>query len=112
MVKNFQKALARKKHRTPKGEKLYFKREKPGKHKCSLCEKAMHGMPHGKSNAEVSKLSKTKRRPDVLFAGELCNNCRDHVVDETIKVKTGMKKMEEVDLVYHNLVNKAIGKIE
>ena len=61
----------------------------------------MHGVPHGKANAKVKKLSKTKRRPTALFAGILCTKCRSLVACEAAKIEAGAKKPKEVE---HNPV--------
>ena len=75
-----------------------FVRGKTGKHVCAICERVMHGTPHGKTAAEVRKLSKTKRRPTGIFAGVLCNKCRAQVAGEAAKVEAGIKSIEEIEL--------------
>jgi hypothetical protein len=47
---------------------------------------------------QLRKLSKTQRRPEAPFGGILCNNCREVVTIEAIKVQMGMKKANEVEL--------------
>ncbi len=86
-----------KKRRTTSGKlKIVYKKNKPAKKKCVLCSRQLHGVPHGKSTAEISKLSKTQKRPNALFGGILCNKCREKVIREAALVKTGEKKKEEV----------------
>ena len=78
--------------------KRVFVRGKTAKHSCALCEKTLHGVPHGKSPAKVGKLAKTKRRPSGLFAGILCSKCKSKVAEEAAKVSFKGKKPEEVEL--------------
>lgn len=78
--------------------KRVFVKDKPGKHKCALCKKTLHGVPHGKTSAEVRKLSKTKRRPTALFAGVLCGSCRALVVGEAAKAEANAKKFGDIEL--------------
>lgn len=85
---------------------------KTSKHKCSFCGKAMHGMPHGLNSSEVRKLSKTQRRPEVLLAGKLCNKCRDMVVEEAIKVNSGVKQITSVQLNYRPYILEIQNKIQ
>jgi len=75
-----------------------FVRGKTGKHSCTICGKVMHGTPHGKTTAEVRKLSKTKRRPTGLFAGVLCNKCRTRVAGEAAKLESKTKSLDEVEV--------------
>lgn len=75
-----------------------FVKGKPGKHHCALCKGVMHGMPHGKTQAEVGKLSKTERRPSALFAGTLCGKCRHLVVGQAAQVEAKAKTMDDVEL--------------
>ena len=80
-----------------KSERI-FVRGKTGKHVCALCDKVVHGTPHGKTAAEVRKLSKTKRRPTGIFAGLLCNQCRAQVASEAAKVEAKIKSLEDVEV--------------
>ena len=90
--------------KTGSGTKRIFVKDKPGKHKCALCSRVMHGTPHGKTSAEVRKLAKTKRRPTALFAGILCNKCRGNIVEEAAKVEAKAKSFDEVELILRKYV--------
>ncbi|MEW6295428.1 MAG: 50S ribosomal protein L34e [Candidatus Diapherotrites archaeon] len=83
--------------RIPSGKtKASYKEKKHSKHSCALCGKILHGVPHGKSPNEIRKLSKSQRRPQVIFGGVLCSECRTAIVEEAVKEKE--KKAGEVDL--------------
>jgi len=84
--------------RIPSGNKIIYKEKKHSKHSCALCGKILHGVPHGKSPSEIRKLSKSQRRPEVIFGGILCSQCRTIIVEEAVKVKEKNKKIEEIDL--------------
>jgi len=94
-----ERAKKKKFRRNAKGKsKTVFVKDKAGKHHCAICKAVLHGVPHGKSSAQVRKLAKTKRRPTALFAGVLCTKCRSKAVTEAAKVEAGVKKLENVEL--------------
>jgi ribosomal protein L34E len=99
-----QKTKKKKKRRTPSGSKEYYVREKTGKRNCTVCNKQLHGVPHGKTAAEISRMSKTKKRPSVPFGGVLCTKCRRQVFEEKAKVENGLKNIEDVDLVIKKFI--------
>jgi ribosomal protein L34E len=99
MPKKSDRSKKKKFRRKASGKsKRVFVKGKTGKHKCALCERVLHGVPHGKTSAEVRKLSKTKRRPTALFAGVLCSRCRAKAVAEAAKIKAKAKNFSEVEL--------------
>jgi|SRR3989344_1313119 len=98
--------------RTPKKTKVKYLREKTAKHECPNCGKTMHGMPHGKTRSKARKLSKTERRPTAMFAGVLCNICRQQAIEEAIKLNEGIKQLEEISMPLRNYVIQARGKIK
>lgn len=104
-----KRRLKKVKRRTP-GRRvvIHFRREKTGKHVCALCGKPLHGVPHGRRPAQVRKLSKSERRPERLFGGVLCSECVRKVLDDAFYVKTGVKRMEEVDLKERKFVEQAL----
>lgn len=113
MVQPKDRGKAKKFKRLPSGKvKVLYVREKPGKHHCSLCRKVMHGLPHGKTRAEVSKLSKTQKRPEALLAGTLCNQCRQSALDEAIKVRVNLKSLDDVALNVQPFVKVLMNKLE
>ncbi len=84
--------------RTAKETRMYTKEGKTSRVHCALCEKHLHGVPHGKTGAERKRTAKTHKGPSVVFGGILCAACRTRVVIEAVRVKTGMKKTEDLDL--------------
>jgi large subunit ribosomal protein L34e len=83
--------------RTPGGRlKIVEKPKKTEKHKCAICKKILHGMPHGKRPVEVRKLAKTERRPERIFGGNICPDCLKQVIHEAVLVEKGDKTIEEV----------------
>ncbi|MAG21980.1 MAG: 50S ribosomal protein L34e [Candidatus Diapherotrites archaeon] len=93
-----QKTKKKKKRRSAKGSKEYYVREKTSKRQCGVCGGILQGVPHGKKDSEVRKLSKTQRRPSVPFGGVLCTKCRRIVAVEKAKVENDLKKIKDVDL--------------
>lgn len=84
--------------RTVGSTKMIFGQKKPSKKTCALCGTKLHGVPHGKNVAEVRGLAGSQRAPSAPFGGVLCEGCRENVVKESAKVKSGFKNMEDVDL--------------
>ncbi len=69
--------------KTPGGQSvLRYKKKKPSKHVCAECGAILHGVPRGRPY-EIGKLSKTKKRPNRPFGGNLCSKCaRDYFKSE------------------------------
>ena len=92
----------RRKHRafrrSAKETRMYTKGKKHKKLKCALCEKNLHGVPHGASRSVVAKISKSQRRPTGAFGGILCNQCKKMIMSESVKVKSRVKKMDNVNI--------------
>ncbi|MCK5022888.1 MAG: 50S ribosomal protein L34e [Candidatus Aenigmarchaeota archaeon] len=42
--------------------------------KCATCKKPLAGVPAGR-DSDISKLSKSQKRPDRAFGGNLCSAC-------------------------------------
>ena len=85
-------------YRTPGGRlRIRYKREKTGKRKCGLCGAILHGVPHGKTNSEVRKLAKTRKRPERLFGGHLCHKCTAEIIELKTLIEAGKMKLEDVD---------------
>ena len=103
----------KKKYKSRYGEtRIAYVREKTSKHKCNLCGKAMHGMPHGKTRSKTRKLSKTERRPSAPFAGTLCNICRKRVIEEAIKVGAGIKELGKTELRHRKFIEICLKKVK
>ncbi len=99
MTKPSDKNKKKKFRRSVKGKsKAYYTRTKKAKHKCALCKKVLHGVPHSKNVAEIKKLGKTEKRPSVPFGGILCSECRTKTIDEAVKVIEKEKKEETLEL--------------
>lgn len=61
--------------KTPGGRNvLHYKKKKPSKHICASCGEVLHGVPRGRPY-QIRKLSKTKRRPNRPYGGQLCGAC-------------------------------------
>lgn len=72
--------------RTPGGVNvLRYKKKKPSKHVCAECGALLHGVPRGRPY-EINKLSKSQKRPNRPFGGNLCPKCaRKHFKNEARK---------------------------
>ncbi len=111
MVKISNVRLSKKYIRTPSGKvSLRFERKSSSISKCGLTGKALQGTPKGK-DSKVKKLSKTEKRPSVVFGGVLSNKARDQVFEEAIKVKIGYKKLEDVSISMKKYVTQALHSI-
>lgn len=70
--------------KTSKGSKLVYAKRKPQKAHCSVCKQVLHGVASERP-FKMSKLSKTEKRPDRPFAGQLCSKCMRLKIKSTIK---------------------------
>ncbi|MCC7553452.1 MAG: 50S ribosomal protein L34e [Methanobacteriaceae archaeon] len=71
---------------TPGGENvLRYKKKKPSKHVCAECGCSLNAVPRGRPY-EIKKLSKSQKRPNRPFGGNLCPICtRKHFKNEARK---------------------------
>lgn len=61
--------------RTPGGKlKIHYRESKPGKAKCAICKKPLHGLAR-KRPYKMKKMAKTKKRPSRLYGGMFCSAC-------------------------------------
>ncbi len=105
-----ERTKKKKYRRTPGGKtKVYFERDRHGKASCALCNAKLAGVPR---QDEVRKLSKTEKRPSVPFGGVLCNKCRTSVIEEAIKIKEGIKKLEECKIGKRQYIEQALKLLE
>ena len=88
MVRKHERRMKKMKVRVPGGEvRTRFKKRKVKKAKCSVCGKTLHGVATGRK-VELSKLSKTEKRPNRPFAGVLCSSCmRERFKNKLMEVK-------------------------
>ncbi|MFH1257203.1 MAG: 50S ribosomal protein L34e [Candidatus Diapherotrites archaeon] len=113
MPRRSQRSKSKKFRKTPGGKtKTHYFKGKGSKHECASCGKQLHGVPHSRKNFEVRNLSKSQRRPSALFGGVLCGKCRRIVVEETAKVKHGLKEAGDVSLSLKKFVEQAMKKVD
>jgi large subunit ribosomal protein L34e len=77
MVRPAQRSrtFRRVKVRTPGGKTVtHYRLKKPAKAKCSSCKGELHGMARGRP-AAMKKLTKSQKRPERPYAGQLCSKC-------------------------------------
>ena len=105
-----EKTKKKKKRKCAKGVHEYFVREKTAKHTCAICQSLLHGVPHGKKKSEVSRMSKTKKRPSVAFGGVLCGKCRRTVAEERAKFENNLKAADEIDFKIMSFISAGVEK--
>jgi len=54
--------------------KVIFKKRKPKSAKCGICGKELQGIPRLRKG-DFRKLSKSERRPNRPYGGNLCSRC-------------------------------------
>lgn len=91
--------------------RLHSASKRSGKKTCALCHAILHGMPHGKRKAGISKLAKSEKRPTGLFGGILCSQCRSHALEDAIGIQTGAKQIEEIGLTERDFVEQALQRL-
>jgi len=71
--------------RTPAGRiAVKVKARKPSFAKCAFCGKPLHGI-RKLGPVELSKLAKSKRRPERPYGGYLCSECSREMFRERAK---------------------------
>jgi len=92
---------------TKKTKEVRFRDSSKGA-SCGICAKKLQGVPKG----DLRKLSKTEKRPSILFGGVLCNTCRDSVFDDAIMLKTGLIDEKQISFKKKHYVKEAMAKIK
>jgi len=59
----------------------HYKKRKPGIAKCKNCGDSLKGIPR-EFPIKMSKMSKTKKRPERPYGGSLCSKCTRSLVIE------------------------------
>ena len=97
MVQRFLRTRSKKRvhKRASKETRLTFKAKKVSPAHCAVCSGKLAGVPR-LEKAQIKKLSKTKRRPEVPFGGQLCTACRRTVFEEAAMVNSGVKEIEDL----------------
>ncbi|MGV8141228.1 MAG: 50S ribosomal protein L34e [Candidatus Woesearchaeota archaeon] len=70
--------------KTSKGSKLRYAKRKPSKAHCANCGQILHGVASERPY-KMSKMSKTEKRPDRPYAGQLCSKCMRLKIKASIK---------------------------
>ena len=70
--------------KTSKGSKLKYAKRKPSKAHCASCGQVLHGVASERPY-KMSKMSRTEKRPDRPYAGQLCSKCMRIKIKSTIK---------------------------
>jgi len=111
MPKRFQRVMKRVHVKTTKHNKLAFKKENAGRPECGLCKELLRGVTRG-NKTKINKSSKTGKRPSSLLAGVLCNKCRIKIIEEAIKVKHEIKKMEDTEITLRKYIQQIISVVD
>jgi large subunit ribosomal protein L34e len=64
--------------------KLVYAKRAPSKPHCGTCGAVLHGVARGRVY-QIAKLSKTEKRPDRPYGGNLCSKCM------RLKIKSVLK---------------------
>jgi len=104
-MKPSERFMKKKMVRTPGGKtKIRLLRGKKTKVVCAITKKRI-------TSANNQASAKTEKRPSVMFGGVLSTKSRDKVFENTIKVKLGIKKEEDLNLTVRKYVKQAIKKV-
>jgi large subunit ribosomal protein L34e len=58
---------------------IRYGKKKSGMAMCAVCKKPLHGVPRVRE-IEMKKLTKTERRPERPFGGNLCSSCMREIM--------------------------------
>ena len=63
---------------------VHFKKKKPAKAKCGDCGKQLSGVPRERPY-KIKKMSKTQKRPERPYGGNLCSKCSRKKIIEGVR---------------------------
>ncbi len=70
---------------TPRGELVvHYEKRRPGKARCAICGKELHGVPTLRPY-RLSKLAKTMKRPERIYGGVVCPTCLARGLREAVR---------------------------
>ncbi len=111
MVRASVRKLSKKFVRVPSSKVVnHYERKIPNDPTCAIEGTRLPGVAGGKVSS-IRKLSKSERRPSVLFGGLLSSKARDLVFEEAIKVKFKIKSIDDVSVSLKKYVKDAINKM-
>lgn len=85
------KSMRRLKRRTPSGKRvMHFKRRKPKRARCYMCNSLLHGVSRNVAS-KVRGKAKTKKRPERKFGGVLCARCSREEIKQAVRKHTEKK---------------------
>ncbi|MFH1779961.1 MAG: 50S ribosomal protein L34e [Candidatus Micrarchaeota archaeon] len=106
MAKLMKKKLKGRYRKTPTGNRTIIRQpKKPSAAICGLCGRKLFGVPK-KTGSQLSKLPKTKKRPERKFGGVLCSNCVSALVKEKTRLQTGIIGEDDVSLAHLKYIKK------
>jgi large subunit ribosomal protein L34e len=77
--------------KTPSGKRTRLEvSKKPAGAKCAVCEKKLNAVPK-RAPGELTKLSKTQKRPERVFGGVLCGECTRRTIIARERLKKGLE---------------------
>jgi len=83
-----------------------FKSKKVKAAICHLCEQKLQGVEGSRF-----KGSRSQRIPTALFAGILCNKCRRKSLEQAIKVKIGIKKFSDTNILLRPYIDTLVKRL-
>lgn len=96
MVRPSKRSKKKVSYRTPGGSiRVRNKRKKKGALKCGICGVKLKG-----TSSDPKTVTKTERRPERIFGGNLCHKCAEKVVMYRARVKNGDMKGMDVPLIF------------
>jgi len=71
--------------RLPGGRRtIHYKKEKSNPARCSRCGQILHGTPR-LHFSELRKLTRSQRRAERIYGGQICANCLKELLKETVR---------------------------
>lgn len=108
MTKHGEKGAKVQVRRKISGTMRVFKSARHSKKRCAITGSVLHGVGHGKTISQTRAMSKTEKRPSVAFGGILSASARKQVFEESAAIKSGEKKLSDVNLSYRKYVSQAL----
>ncbi|HJN56641.1 MAG: 50S ribosomal protein L34e [Candidatus Woesearchaeota archaeon] len=87
MVERFKRSrsLRKVKVKVPGGSTVvHYRRRKPKGAKCGNCSATLKGIPRERP-IKMTKMAKTKKRPERPYGGNLCSRCMRSLIVERVR---------------------------
>jgi len=66
------------------GKTIHYRKEKPKKAKCSMCQRSLAGIPRSVPS-QLGKYAESEKKVVRMFGGQLCSSCLQMLLKRAVR---------------------------